>query len=298
MKNRNKLSVFALSALLCGATLTSCGNSTCDATSTNSASGTKTPFIKEVTILNEPETYYLAGETFDEGDFALQETYSDGSKKNVTFGYTFTRKTKSVLVDETNYKYEDQAVALTDPLTTNDDEIYITYTTTCQGYKLTYNLTQSLTVKDPSASDTEIFTVGTNDKIYFYGDGHVESYGIQYEPYAHGEYGAIVRNDGFWSWTGSELTIAMKNYNPNVSENADDEYRELILTKNSDGTYTFSFEWAAQSETVSSDPVTCKTYTYGGTIAENVMKKRLTANKTYGDQSLKGKYSKQTDIKK
>ena len=89
----------------------------------------------------------------------------------------------------------------------------------------------------------------------------------------------------------------MKNYNPNVSENPNDEYRELVVTKNSDGTFSFKYEWAAQSEKVSDDPVTYKTYTYGGTVAANVISKRLTSSKTYGDQNLKGTYSKQTDIK-
>lgn len=286
MKNFKRIAAVAATVAL-GATtmgLAACGGN-------EGSTPEQTPFIKEVVILNAPETYYLEGETFDEGDFALQEIYSDGTKKNVTSGYEFIRKQKSVLVDPDNYTYEDQDVPLNDPLTNNDNEIYISYKTTCQGYNLEYNLTQPITVKDPTATDTEIFTVGDNDKIYFYGDGTVQSYGIQYAGYWQ-----MFTNSGKWSWDGETITIAMENWNPNVCENGnakkDGSYRELKITKSADGACTFHFEWAASMETVGEG---YKTYTYGGTIPASVFAKRLTADKKYGEQDLAGKYSKQID---
>lgn len=289
MKFLKKGLVLTMAAIMLAstATLAACGGN-----NGNGGKTEKTPFIKEVVILTKPETDYLVGDIFTYDDFALQEVYSDGSRKNIVSGFEFTRKKASVLVDKKNYIYEDQDVALDAPLTTNDTEIYITYNTTCQGYNLTYNLTQPLSVKDPSDPNTEIFMIGDASLVYFYGDGRVESYGIQYAPYK--QYDAC-RNDGFWSWNGSELVIAMKNYNPNISENADDEYRELIITKVNGG-YTFKFEWAAQGENVGTkeSPV-YKTYTYNCTISAELAARRLTSNRKYGDQNLKGKYSKQTD---
>lgn len=290
MKNFKRIAAVAATVAL-GVTamgLAACGGN--DGQGGTSGETTKTPFIKEVIILSEPETYYLEGETFDEGDFALQEIYSDGTKKNITSGYEFTRKQKSVLVDPDNYVYEDQDVPLNDPLTSNDNEVYITYKTTCQGYNLEYNLTQPITVKNPTAADTEIFTVGDNDKVYFYGDGTIQSYGIQYAGYWQ-----VFSNAGEWSWDGTNLTIVMKNWNPNVcvGGNAKDEgKRELNVTKNADGSYSFNFEWAAKYETTGDG---YKTYTYGGTIPSNVFAKRLTSDKKYGDQELAGKYPKQVD---
>lgn len=155
--------MFALVATTLG--LTACGSGNEGGNGGNSCE--KTPFIKDVVILNAPEVNYLYGDTFDEGDFLLQEIYSDGATKNVTSGYQFIRKQESVLVDEENWVYEDKDVELTAPMTRNDTEIYIEYKTTCQGYDLTYNLTQPLNVQDPNSADTVIFTVGTNDKVYF-----------------------------------------------------------------------------------------------------------------------------------
>lgn len=194
--------MFALVATTLG--LTACGSGNEGGNGGNSCE--KTPFIKDVVILNAPEVNYLYGDTFDEGDFLLQEIYSDGATKNVTSGYQFIRKQESVLVDEENWVYEDKDVELTAPMTRNDTEIYIEYKTTCQGYDLTYNLTQPLNVQDPNSADTVIFTVGTNDKVYFYGDGHVESYGVQW----NNEYWQYGTNSGKWSWNGTELVIAMK----------------------------------------------------------------------------------------
>lgn len=278
--------MFALVATTLG--LTACGSGNEGGNGGNS-SCKKTPFIKDVVILNAPEVNYLYGDTFDEGDFLLQEMYSDGATKNVTSGYQFIRKQESVLVDEENWVYEDKDVELTAPMTRNDTEIYIEYKTTCQGYDLTYNLTQPLNVQDPNSADTVIFTVGTNDKVYFYGDGHVESYGVQW----NNEYWQYGTNSGKWSWNGTELVIAMKNYNSNISENPADEYRELYVTKNADGTFTFKYEWAARTEALPGGGF--KTYTFGGTVSKSDVKRRLTPSKTYGDQNLKGKYSKQTD---
>lgn len=146
-----------------------------------------------------------------------------------------------------------------------------------------------MNVQDPNSADTVIFTVGTNDKVYFYGDGHVESYGVQW----NNEYWQYGTNSGKWSWNGTELVIAMKNYNSNISENPADEYRELYVTKNADGTFTFKYEWAARTEALPGGGF--KTYTFGGTVSKSDVKRRLTPSKTYGDQNLKGKYSKQTD---
>lgn len=289
MKNLKKIVAVVATVVLIATTLglVACGPTNGGGNGGND-SGKKTPFIKEVVILSAPEVNYLYGDTFDEGDFMLQEIYSDGTTKNVTSGYQFIRKQASVLVDEENWVYEDQDVELTAPITRNDNEIYIEYKTTCQGYDLTYNLTQPLNVQDPDSKDTVIFTVGTNDKIYFYGDGHVESYGVQLNDYW--QYGT---NSGFWSWNGSELVIAIKNYNSNVSENPEDEYRELYVTKNADGTFTFKYEWAARLEALPGGGF--KTYTFGGTVSKSDVTRRLTSSKTYGDQNLKGTYSKQTD---
>lgn len=289
MKKFKKITTVATTFLLAATMLglTACGGGNGGG---NGGNGTceKTPFIKDVVILTPPEINYLYGDTFDEGDFLLQEIYSDGTTKNVTSGYQFIRKQASVLVDEENFVYEDQDVELTAPITRNDSEIYIEYKTTCLGYDLTYNLTQPLNVQDPASPDTVIFTVGDNDKIYFYGDGHVESYGIQLK-----DYWQMGTNSGLWSWNGSELVIAMKNYNSNVSENPEDEYRELYVTKNADGTFTFKYEWAARFEALPGGGF--KTYTFGGTISKSDVTRRLTPSKTYGIQDLKGKYSKQTD---
>lgn len=145
--------MFALVATTLG--LTACGSGNEGGNGGNS-SCKKTPFIKDVVILNAPEVNYLYGDTFDEGDFLLQEIYSDGATKNVTSGYQFIRKQESVLVDEENWVYEDKDVELTAPMTRNDTEIYIEYKTTCQGYDLTYNLTQPLNVQDPNSADTVI----------------------------------------------------------------------------------------------------------------------------------------------
>ena len=169
------------------------------------------PDTPEVTVtgislaLEASNTNYISGDVFDPAGITLRVSYSDGTSKNVTEGFTF---------DET-------------PLEVGDTSVTITY----EGK----TVEQAVTVSD--AADALIvcfYSVTTSgDKTRCYGDGTVVCGGVQIDPYMF-ENGddsslanATVSKDmlsaaydiGEWSWDGENFTLTIEGINVGATYN-------------------------------------------------------------------------------
>lgn len=169
------------------------------------------PDTPEVTVtgislaLDASNTNYISGDVFDPAGITLRVSYSDGTSKNVTEGFTF---------DET-------------PLEVGDTSVTITY----EGK----TVEQAVTVSD--AADALIvcfYSVTTSgDKTRCYGDGTVVCGGVQIDPYMF-ENGddsslanATVSKDmlsaaydiGEWSWDGENFTLTIEGINVGATYN-------------------------------------------------------------------------------
>lgn len=220
------------------------------------------PEPPEVTVtgislaLEASNTNYISGDVFDPAGITLRVSYSDGTSKNVTEGFTF---------DET-------------PLEVGDTSVTITY----EGK----TVEQEIVVSD--AADALIIRFGSGDCTRCYGDGTVIVGGTQINAsiFVDGDdsslaniipasdatggatglqIAAVAGNVGIWSWDGENFTMVVNNKTTDV---------EVEVTYNAEtgvwvmGPYDF-VDYVGQ------------TYTFGGSCTKEMADKYLTEDRTW-----------------
>ena len=198
MKLLRKLGVVAVLAAMAGTTAACAACGEPDTPDTPDP-GDEVTVTNISLVLEADNTTYISGDVFDPTGITLRVTYSDGTSKNVTTGFTYD----------------------TEPLEVGDTSVTIAY----EGK----TATQAITVSD--AADALIVKFGTGDCTRCYGDGTVIVGGNQNMPYVFNDgddsslanaidYGGddawstVVSsfcNLGTWTWDGEKLVMLIKN---------------------------------------------------------------------------------------
>ena len=255
MKLLRKLGVVAVLAAMAGTTaaFAACGEPD---TPDTPDPGDEITVTNISLALEATNTLYISGDTFDPAGITLRVTYSDGTSKNVTSGFTYD----------------------TAPLEVGDTSVTITY----EGK----TVEQSITVND--AADALIIQFGSGDYTRCYGNGLVIVGGTQINDsiFVGGDDSSLANvipasdatggmtgldiaqfaaNLGTWSWDGEEFKMTINNKTEDV---------EVEVTYNAEeGVWTM-----AEYDFVD---YVGQTYKFSGSCTKEQAEKYLTANRTW-----------------
>ena len=206
--------------------------------------------------LGASNTNYISGDVFDPTGITLRVTYSDGSSKTITEGFTY---------DE-------------DPLEVGDTSITITYGG--------FSVEQEIVVSD--AADALIVRFGSGDCTRCYGDGTVIVGGTQINGsiFVEGDDSSLANvipasdatggldglaiahvaaNVGTWSWDGETFLMTVNNHTEDVEVTVTyDETNGVFVMSD----YDF-VDYVGQ------------TYVFGGSCSKEQADKYLTEDRTW-----------------